>query len=55
MYLRHYIIRIWLIISTVFKFVILHFNKRKDDILIDISIMRDFEYNNINFSGTIIN
>ena len=49
MYLRHYIISMWLIISTFLKFVILNFNKRKDDILIDISIMRDFEYNNINF------
>ncbi len=50
MYLRHYIISMWLIISTFFKnLLFLIFNKRKDDILIDISIMRDFEYNNINF------
>lgn len=50
MYLRHYIISMWLIISTFFlNLLFLIFNKRKDDILIDISIMRDFEYNNINF------
>jgi|UPI000324EB14 hypothetical protein len=48
MYLRHYIISIQLVISTVYlnlSFLIL--NKRKNDILIDISIMLDFEYNNI--------
>ena len=48
MYLRHYIINIQLVTSTVYlnlSFLIL--NKRKNDILIDISIMIDFEYNNI--------
>ncbi len=48
MYLRHYIISIQLVNSTVYlnlSFLIL--NKRKNDILIDISIMLDFEYNNI--------
>ncbi len=48
MYLRHYIISIQLVISAVYlnlSFLIL--NKRKNDILIDISIMIDFEYNNI--------
>lgn len=48
MYLRHYIISIALIFSTVFlNLLFLIFNERKNDILIDISIMIDFEYNDI--------
>lgn len=50
MYLKHYIISMQLIFSTVIKNLsFLVFNKRKNDILIDISIMVVFEYNNIHY------